>query len=105
MDSWLACHEFESSTTEDSLCRGAMFVKSVESSNVHPLVWCGRLGVGVLAQVSSSSLAHGSKMTRSVAKSPRVAENVILIFSHSRTTIGFMCIGLSIRKREPDTLL
>ncbi|GFU81022.1 hypothetical protein TNCV_1277671 [Trichonephila clavipes] len=37
--SWLACHEFESSTTKDPPCRGAMHVKSVESSNVLPLVW------------------------------------------------------------------
>ncbi|GFU19118.1 hypothetical protein TNCV_4397191 [Trichonephila clavipes] len=37
--SWLACHEFELSTTKDLPCRGAMHVKSVESSNVFPLVW------------------------------------------------------------------
>ncbi|GFY05391.1 uncharacterized protein TNCV_960871 [Trichonephila clavipes] len=30
----VACHEFESSTTRDPPCRGAMHVKSVESSNV-----------------------------------------------------------------------
>ncbi|GFV71765.1 hypothetical protein TNCV_777821 [Trichonephila clavipes] len=34
-------HEFESSTTEDLSCRGAMHVKSVESSNILPLMWCG----------------------------------------------------------------
>ncbi|GFX78296.1 uncharacterized protein TNCV_5136431 [Trichonephila clavipes] len=33
------CHEFEPSTTKDSPCRGAMHVKSVESS-----MWCGRRG-------------------------------------------------------------
>ncbi|GFU25958.1 hypothetical protein TNCV_5104551 [Trichonephila clavipes] len=38
-DSWLACHEFEFSTTEDPPCRGAMHVKSVESSNALP--WFG----------------------------------------------------------------
>ncbi|GFW56852.1 complement C3 [Trichonephila clavipes] len=37
--SWLASHEFEPSTTKDPPCRGAMQVKSVESSNVLPLVW------------------------------------------------------------------
>ncbi|GFY00734.1 mariner Mos1 transposase [Trichonephila clavipes] len=37
MDSWPACHEFESSTAEDHPCRGAMDVKSVDSSNVLPL--------------------------------------------------------------------
>ncbi|GFW18847.1 hypothetical protein TNCV_5133001 [Trichonephila clavipes] len=41
MDSWLVCHEFEPSSIEDPPCRGAMHVKSVESSNVLPLVWCG----------------------------------------------------------------
>ncbi|GFU65788.1 hypothetical protein TNCV_5059221 [Trichonephila clavipes] len=34
---WLACHEFEPSTTKDPPCRGAMHVKSVESSNVLPM--------------------------------------------------------------------
>ncbi|GFV44851.1 hypothetical protein TNCV_1340591 [Trichonephila clavipes] len=33
------CHEFEPSTTKDPPCRGAMPVKSVETSNVLPLVW------------------------------------------------------------------
>ncbi|GFX53597.1 hypothetical protein TNCV_2327121 [Trichonephila clavipes] len=41
MDSWLDCHEFEPSTTEDPPDRGSMHIKSVESSNVLPLVWCG----------------------------------------------------------------
>ncbi|GFX30518.1 hypothetical protein TNCV_3461691 [Trichonephila clavipes] len=40
-NSWLACHEFEPSATEDPPCREAMHVKSVVSSNVLPLVWCG----------------------------------------------------------------
>ncbi|GFV38612.1 hypothetical protein TNCV_132511 [Trichonephila clavipes] len=34
-------HEFEPSTTKEPPCRGAMHVKSVESSNILPLVWCG----------------------------------------------------------------
>ncbi|GFX99121.1 hypothetical protein TNCV_2493021 [Trichonephila clavipes] len=38
--SW-SCHEFEPSATKDPPCRAAMHVKSVESSNVLPLVWCG----------------------------------------------------------------
>ncbi|GFT54550.1 ig-like domain-containing protein, partial [Trichonephila clavipes] len=33
-----SCHEFESSTTKDPPCKGEMHVKSVESSNVPPLV-------------------------------------------------------------------
>ncbi|GFV05552.1 hypothetical protein TNCV_227631 [Trichonephila clavipes] len=40
-DSWPASHEFEPSTTEDPACRRVMYVKSVESSNVLPLLWCG----------------------------------------------------------------
>ncbi|GFS49935.1 hypothetical protein TNCV_821991 [Trichonephila clavipes] len=54
--SWEACHEFEPSTTKDPPCRGAMHIKSVERLNVLPLVWQER----VSAQVSSSSLGHGS---------------------------------------------
>ncbi|GFU36277.1 hypothetical protein TNCV_559181 [Trichonephila clavipes] len=39
--------------------------------------WCGVVvRRGVLAQVPSSSLDHGSKITWSVAKSPRVAEQI-----------------------------
>ncbi|GFU74634.1 hypothetical protein TNCV_4629051 [Trichonephila clavipes] len=34
-----ACHEFEPSTTKDPPCRGVMHVKSIESSNVLPLLW------------------------------------------------------------------
>ncbi|GFV00240.1 hypothetical protein TNCV_3322911 [Trichonephila clavipes] len=65
-DSWPACREFERSTSEDPPCRGAMHVKSVESSNVLSLVWY--LGEEVLAQVSSSSLDHGSKLQGSPPK-------------------------------------
>ncbi|GFU76181.1 hypothetical protein TNCV_550381, partial [Trichonephila clavipes] len=39
--SWQAGHEFQPSTTKDPPCWGAMHVKSVESSNVLQLVWCG----------------------------------------------------------------
>ncbi|GFS99331.1 hypothetical protein TNCV_1601411 [Trichonephila clavipes] len=54
------CHEFKPSTTKDPLCRGEMYVKSVESSNVLLLKWCGSLKWP--AQVSSSSLDYGSKL-------------------------------------------
>ncbi|GFU82244.1 uncharacterized protein TNCV_1145741 [Trichonephila clavipes] len=40
-DSCPACHKFEQNTVEDPPCRGAMNVKSVDSSNVLLLVWCG----------------------------------------------------------------
>ncbi|GFW90872.1 hypothetical protein TNCV_2418651 [Trichonephila clavipes] len=43
--SWVACHEFEPSTTEDPPCRGAMHVKSVESSKSSR--WCGSWESGV----------------------------------------------------------
>ncbi|GFU73570.1 hypothetical protein TNCV_3360101 [Trichonephila clavipes] len=60
-DSGWPCHEFEPSTTKDPPCRAAMHVKSVESSNV--LSWCGMVvRRGVPAQVSSTSLDHGSKL-------------------------------------------
>ncbi|GFX36553.1 uncharacterized protein TNCV_2031341 [Trichonephila clavipes] len=36
MNSWPACHELEPSAIEDPSCRGAMYIKSVESSNVLP---------------------------------------------------------------------
>ncbi|GFW83055.1 uncharacterized protein TNCV_4604821 [Trichonephila clavipes] len=45
-DSWTACHEFDPSAAEDPPCREAMHVKSVESSNVLPLVWCGAVEFG-----------------------------------------------------------
>ncbi|GFU77013.1 hypothetical protein TNCV_4521691 [Trichonephila clavipes] len=32
------CHEFETSTTKDPPCRGAVHVKPVKNSNVFPLV-------------------------------------------------------------------
>ncbi|GFW01638.1 hypothetical protein TNCV_4085531 [Trichonephila clavipes] len=55
------CHEFELSTTKDLPCKAAMHVKSVESSNVLPLVWWDSQEKEVPAQVSSTSLDHGSK--------------------------------------------
>ncbi|GFX63436.1 integrase catalytic domain-containing protein [Trichonephila clavipes] len=58
--SWLACHEFEPSTTKDPPCKDAMLIKSVVSSNVFPLVWL--FGEVVPAQVSFSSLDLGSKL-------------------------------------------
>ncbi|GFY21763.1 hypothetical protein TNCV_1169071 [Trichonephila clavipes] len=53
VDRGLPFHEFEPGTTKDPPCRVAMQVKSVESSNVLPLVWCvvarrGRASYGVI---------------------------------------------------------
>ncbi|GFU01660.1 hypothetical protein TNCV_1522011 [Trichonephila clavipes] len=67
-NSWLARHEFEPRTAEDPPYREAMHVKSVESSNILPLVWLGNKERGVSAQVSSSSLDHGLKLRFPLAK-------------------------------------
>ncbi|GFU85813.1 hypothetical protein TNCV_2036441 [Trichonephila clavipes] len=53
-----ACHEFKPSTAKDPQCRKAMHEKSVESSNVLPLVWCGSWE----REVSSTSLDHSLKL-------------------------------------------
>ncbi|GFW27927.1 hypothetical protein TNCV_768071 [Trichonephila clavipes] len=41
LDSGWPCHEFEPSTTKDPPFSRAMHAKSVGSSNVLPLAWCG----------------------------------------------------------------
>ncbi|GFU69904.1 hypothetical protein TNCV_2470071 [Trichonephila clavipes] len=52
---------FEPSTTKDPPCRAAMHVKSVEAETSSR--WCGVVvRRGVPAQVSSTSLDHGSKL-------------------------------------------
>ncbi|GFU62466.1 hypothetical protein TNCV_2204011 [Trichonephila clavipes] len=61
-DRGLLCHGFEPSTNKDPPCWGVMHVKSVESPNVLPLMWCGIRESGVSAQVSSTSLDHSSKL-------------------------------------------
>ncbi|GFW99941.1 hypothetical protein TNCV_3079381 [Trichonephila clavipes] len=58
----MACHEFEPSTAEDVLCKGAMPVKSLEDQTSSSQ--CGveiRKG-GTPAKVPPSSLDHGSKL-------------------------------------------
>ncbi|GFW11701.1 hypothetical protein TNCV_43361 [Trichonephila clavipes] len=59
------------STVSQNTCRvGVMHVKSVEAQTPYPgVVW--KLGEGVPAQMSSSSLDHGSKLSCS---SPRAIE-------------------------------
>ncbi|GFU98605.1 hypothetical protein TNCV_3654361 [Trichonephila clavipes] len=37
--SWQACRESEPSTAKEPPCRGTMHVKSVETSNILPMVW------------------------------------------------------------------
>ncbi|GFW08763.1 hypothetical protein TNCV_4299361 [Trichonephila clavipes] len=46
--SWQVWHELEPSGTEDPLCRGAMHVKSVENSNILPLVLTATAGSDVV---------------------------------------------------------
>ncbi|GFT63688.1 hypothetical protein TNCV_871141 [Trichonephila clavipes] len=61
-DSWAACHEFESSTPENLPCKGVMHVKSVEAEKSSRWWGVKVWRWGVPAQVSSSSLDHGSKL-------------------------------------------
>ncbi|GFU08976.1 hypothetical protein TNCV_1318501 [Trichonephila clavipes] len=57
------CDEFEPSTTKDPPCRGAMHVKSVESSNVLLLVRVSGIKEDIFFLILSSLL--GSKRFRS----------------------------------------
>ncbi|GFU93213.1 hypothetical protein TNCV_4217391 [Trichonephila clavipes] len=72
MDSWPACYDFDSSTTEDSCCREAMQVKSVEAQKcpIHPssIVDSGLETVVVKAQriKKTQLLTSLGKGTRSV---------------------------------------
>ncbi|GFY19341.1 hypothetical protein TNCV_4127281 [Trichonephila clavipes] len=59
-----------------------MHVKSVESSNVLPLVWCDTYERGMPAQVSSTSLDHGSKLCGPSPKALVQLNSVTLIFTH-----------------------
>ncbi|GFU19017.1 uncharacterized protein TNCV_430581 [Trichonephila clavipes] len=51
-DLWSACHDFYPNTFEDPPCRGAMYVKSVDSSSVLSLVW--NLELFVMNSVAST---------------------------------------------------
>ncbi|GFV79074.1 hypothetical protein TNCV_2612601 [Trichonephila clavipes] len=61
-DSWLVCHDFELSTAEDPLCRGAIHIEHVETQTFSGLCGVEVRSEGCLAQVSSSSLDHGLKL-------------------------------------------
>ncbi|GFY17151.1 histone-lysine N-methyltransferase SETMAR [Trichonephila clavipes] len=86
-DSWLSCHEFEPSVREDSPCKGARHVKSVESSNVLPLTWyqldrlkpvvdqelpelANRRGAVFHQDNASNDSPHTSVMTRQKLREP-----------------------------------
>ncbi|GFU83973.1 uncharacterized protein TNCV_560991 [Trichonephila clavipes] len=57
-DSWPACQEFEPSTAENPPCRGATHIKSVERSNVLPLVW----------QLGEGGASSGKKTTEQILR-------------------------------------
>ncbi|GFV05174.1 hypothetical protein TNCV_223871 [Trichonephila clavipes] len=66
---WLAGHEFEPNTTKDPPCRGAMHVKSVESSNVLP--WCSvvvrRGGCQLRCRVRQLTMVQNDEVRRQKA--------------------------------------
>ncbi|GFX85378.1 uncharacterized protein TNCV_4731951 [Trichonephila clavipes] len=70
MNSWPVCHEFEPSTREYPQCRGRC-TKNLSMLKRSPVGMVWKLGKVVPAQVSFSSWL---KITRSVSKSPRVAD-------------------------------
>ncbi|GFT59038.1 hypothetical protein TNCV_186311 [Trichonephila clavipes] len=72
MDSWPACHEFEPCTAEDSPCRRAMHIKSVEAQTFSR--WCDNSEKGGASSGVVLVTWPRFKMAKSVAKSPRVAE-------------------------------
>ncbi|GFX45517.1 hypothetical protein TNCV_2740541 [Trichonephila clavipes] len=61
-DSWLACHEFESGTAEDQLCRDSRCTLNLSRLKRPAVVVMRKLGEDVPAQVSSPSLDHDSKL-------------------------------------------
>ncbi|GFX54471.1 hypothetical protein TNCV_1586561 [Trichonephila clavipes] len=66
--------KFEPIPLKDPPCRAAMHVKSAESSNVLPLLWCGsqERGSGASSGVNLA-LDYGSKLRGPSPKAPRVA--------------------------------
>ncbi|GFT29138.1 hypothetical protein TNCV_3587491 [Trichonephila clavipes] len=62
MDSWLACHEFEPSTTEDPPGKGYRCTLNMSRFKRSLVGVLGKLGEEMPAQVSSSSLDYGSKL-------------------------------------------
>ncbi|GFV45863.1 hypothetical protein TNCV_2322231 [Trichonephila clavipes] len=62
MDSWPTRHEFELSIAEDPPCRGGQHTLNMSRVKHSPVGVVWKLEKGVPAQVSSSSLEHGSKL-------------------------------------------
>ncbi|GFU45899.1 hypothetical protein TNCV_5102101 [Trichonephila clavipes] len=60
-DSWLECHEFELSSGEDPSCRIGQYTLNLSRLKRPPVAVVWKLGEGVPAHVSFSSLDHGSK--------------------------------------------
>ncbi|GFX86213.1 uncharacterized protein TNCV_2560951 [Trichonephila clavipes] len=85
MDSWSACLEFKPNTTEDSSCKGTMHVKSVEAQKR----WVGlEVNRGGLAQASSSSLEHGSKLR---GPSPEALEEISQLVGQKQVNVMWIC--------------
>ncbi|GFV97867.1 hypothetical protein TNCV_2021821 [Trichonephila clavipes] len=67
-NSWSAFNEFELSAAGDTPWRGTMHIKSLESLKVPPVGVVWYLVEGLPAQVSSTTLDHGSKLRCSSPK-------------------------------------
>ncbi|GFU17333.1 hypothetical protein TNCV_591421 [Trichonephila clavipes] len=72
INSWPACHEFDPSTAEDPQCRGRC-TKNLLMLKRSPVGVVWKLGKGCQLRCRSCHLTM-LKMTRSVSKSPRVAD-------------------------------
>ncbi|GFV50223.1 hypothetical protein TNCV_621361 [Trichonephila clavipes] len=83
MDSWPACQEFEPSTAKDPPCRGSRCTLNISSLERRPVGVVCKLGEGLPAQVSFSSLDHGSKLRGPSPKDLKQLNSVTLIFTRN----------------------
>ncbi|GFY31017.1 hypothetical protein TNCV_4359241 [Trichonephila clavipes] len=67
-----------------------MHAKSVESSSVLPLVWCGSKEKGVPAQVPSTLIDHGSKL-RGRNSYLSIENKVLLYTAVMRPILAYAC--------------
>ncbi|GFW74145.1 hypothetical protein TNCV_4176901 [Trichonephila clavipes] len=86
--SWVACNEFKSSTTKDPQCRGAMCVKSVESSNVLPLNSLIKLLTYFLNKVALTTRAVGSLVVRASDSRPEGLGSMLDVTKYSPSAHG-----------------
>ncbi|GFX02146.1 hypothetical protein TNCV_1750311 [Trichonephila clavipes] len=85
--SWQARYEFEPSTTKDPPFREAMHVKSVERSNLFPLVWCANNMLTKYQMIKFMNFCEVWFLPESVA---RVA--IIVGDHHCHTPRHFGCV-------------